>query len=292
MIFKDYYKILGFETNKVSIEEIKNAYRDKAKKYHPDRNVGDKEAESIFKDVNEAYNILSNSKQRRKYDLSWNRYVGSRKRKAEQTEKKTFKEMFMEIFFGKSTKKKSKLENLPKYGEDITTEINVSLEEAFFGINKKVKLRSVDGKENTFTFKVPAGVQNKDKLRIVGQGKKGKNGGKNGDLFVVINIACDKKYNLVGTDIYTEIPINVWEAALGTKKEIDLLQEKINIIVPKCTSSGDSLIIKQKGYKDGKGQRGDLHIIIKIVLPNKLSEKEEKIYKQLQDITNVASKSK
>lgn len=287
MIFKDYYKILGFETNKVSINEIKNAYRDKAKKYHPDRNVGDKEAESIFKDINEAYNILSNSKQRRKYDLSWNRYIGSKKKKTAQTDKKTFKEMFMEIVFGKVTKKKSKPENLPKYGEDITTEINVSLEEAFFGVNKKVKLRSIDGKENTFTFKVPAGVQNKDKMRIVGQGKKGKNGGKNGDLFVLVNIVNDKRYNLVGTDIYTELPITAWEAALGTKKEIDLLQEKINIIVPKCTSSGDNLIIKQKGYRDGKGQRGDLHIVTQIILPQELSEKEEKIYKQLQQINNV-----
>lgn len=284
MIFKDYYKILGFETNKVSIDEIKNAYRDKAKKYHPDRNVGNKEAESIFKDVNEAYKILSDSKQRRKYDLSWNRYIGIRKKRNVQNEKRTFKEMFMEILFGKVTKKKVKTNNLPKYGEDITTEINVSLEEAFFGINKKIKLRSVDGKENTFTFKVPAGVQDKDKMRIVGQGKKGNNGGKNGDLLVIINIVNNNKYKLVGTDIHTEIPITVSEAALGTKKEIDLFQEKISIIVPKCTSSGDNIIIKQKGYKNGKGQRGNLHVVTKIVLPNKLSEKEEKLYKELQKL--------
>ncbi len=196
MIFKDYYKILGFETNKVSLDEIKNAYRDKAKKYHPDRNVGDKEAEAIFKDVNEAYKVLSDTKQRRKYDFSWNRYIGSRKKKSAQTEKKTFKEMFIEILFGKVTRKKSKPENLPKYGEDINTEINVSLEEAFFGANKKVKLRSTDGKENTFTFKVPAGVQNKDKMRVVGQGKRGKNGGKNGDLLVAINIVNNKRFKI------------------------------------------------------------------------------------------------
>ena len=120
MIFKDYYKILGLESNKVTLEEIKLAYREKAKKYHPDINVGNAGTEEIFKDINEAYKTLSNDKLRRKYDFNWNRYIGKRKT-AESTSqnkrKKTFKEILFDIFFGgvfTPAKKKEKL--VPEYG--------------------------------------------------------------------------------------------------------------------------------------------------------------------------------
>lgn len=284
MIFKDYYKILGIDTNKVSIDEIKNAYREKAKKYHPDRNVGDREAEAIFKDISEAYRVLSDAKQKRKYDISWNRYVSSKKKKETRKEKKTFKEMIMDILFGGVSRKKSPAPVYPEYGEDINTEINVSLEEAFYGVTKKLKLKSVNGKDSSFTVKVPAGVQNHDKIRIVGQGKVGKNGGKNGDLFVIINITNNKKYKLSGIDIYTELEISVSEAALGTKKSISLFRDSINIIVPKCSNSGDNLVVENKGYKNGKGERGNLHIITKIILPDKLSKQQEEIFLKLREL--------
>lgn len=284
MIFKDYYKILGIDTNKVSIDEIKNAYREKAKKYHPDRNVGDREAEAIFKDISEAYRVLSDAKQKRKYDISWNRYVSSKKKKETRKEKKTFKEMIMDILFGGVSRKKSPAPVYPEYGEDINTEINVSLEEAFYGVTKKLRLKSVNGKDSLFTIKVPAGVQNHDKIRIVGQGKMGKNGGKNGDLFVIINIADSKKYKLSGIDIYTELEISVSEAALGTKKNISLFGDSINIIVPKCSNSGDNLVVENKGYKNGKGERGNLHIITKIILPDKLSKQQEEIFLKLREL--------
>ena len=283
MIFKDYYKILGLESNKVSLDEIKIAYREKAKKFHPDINVGNSEAEVIFKDINEAYRTLSDSNQRRKYDFKWNKYIGSRKKK-ENKQKKTFKEMFLDILFGGISRQKSENKAIPQYGEDIDTQINVSIKEAFFGVNKKIKLRTVDGKETSFSVKVPAGVQSNDRLRIVGQGKKGKNGGKNGDLLVRVNITDDKKFKLIGTDIYTELSIAVWEAALGAKKKIELFGEEINIVIPKCCNSGEKLIIKEKGYKDGKGKRGNLNIITKIVFPKELSKEQEKLYINLKEL--------
>ncbi len=283
MIFKDYYKILGLESNKVSLDEIKIAYREKAKKFHPDINVGNSEAEVIFKDINEAYRTLSDSNQRRKYDFKWNKYIGSRKKK-ENKQKKTFKEMFLDILFGGISRQKSENKAIPQYGEDIDTQINVSIKEAFFGVNKKIKLRTVDGKETSFSVKVPAGVQSNDRLRIVGQGKKGKNGGKNGDLLVRVNITDDKKFKLIGTDIYTELSIAVWEAALGAKKKIELFGEEINIVIPKCCNSGEKLTIKEKGYKDGKGKRGNLNIITKIVFPKELSKEQEKLYIKLKEI--------
>ena len=283
MIFKDYYKILGLESNKVSLDEIKIAYREKAKKFHPDINVGNSEAEVIFKDINEAYRTLSDSNQRRKYDFKWNKYIGSRKKK-ENKQKKTFKEMFLDILFGGISRQKSENKAIPQYGEDIDTQINVSIKEAFFGVNKKIKLRTVDGKETSFSVKVPAGVKSNDKLKIVGQGKKGKNGGKNGDLLVRVNITDDKKFKLIGTDIYTELSIAVWEAALGAKKKIELFGEEINIVIPKCCNSGEKLTIKEKGYKDGKGKRGNLNIITKIVFPKELSKEQEKLYINLKEL--------
>ena len=281
MIFKDYYKILGLESNKVSLDEIKNAYREKAKKFHPDINVGNAEAEAIFKDVNEAYRTLSDPNLRRKYDFKWNRYFAPRKKK-EPKQKKTFKEMFMDIFFGGISKKNAVKKVVPEYGEDIDTEIDINIREAFFGANKKLKLRTVNGKETSFSFKIPSGVQNHDKIRIIGQGKPGKNGGKNGDLRVIVNIKDDSKFKLVGTDIYTELNLNVCEAALGTKKKLELFEEDINIIIPKCTSSGEKLTIKGKGYKDGKGHRGDLYVITKVILPDKLSKEQENLFLKLQ----------
>ena len=283
MVFKDYYKILGFDTNKVTTDEIKNAYREQAKKYHPDINANDSKSEEIFKDINEAYRTLSSEKLRRRYDFSWHRYVGRRK-KQKTREKKSLKEILINIFFGNIPKKKKKEIIIPKYGENIVTEIQVSLEEAFFGITKRLRLKNVKGKETTFNIKVPAGVQNGDKIRILGQGKPGKNGGKNGDLLVFIRIKESRKIRLVGTDLVYEMPLNTWEAALGTTKNIQVFKENIKVIVPSLISSGDKLIINDKGYRNSNGSRGKLIIIAKLILPKKMNNEEKELYKKIKQI--------
>lgn len=291
MIFKDYYKILGLESNKVTLDEIKLAYREKAKKYHPDINVGNAGTEEIFKDINEAYKTLSNEKLRRKYDFNWNRYIGRRKT-AENTSqnrrKRTFKEVLFDIFFGgafTTAKKKEKL--VPEYGENITTEIEVSIKDAFFGVSKKLKFKDVNGRETSFNIKIPVAVQNGDKLRIVGQGKPGKNGGRNGDLLVYVHIKDDKILKLVGNDLYYQLPLETWEAALGTQKNINILNEEIKVIVPKSTNSGDTLLIKEKGYRNQRGGRGNLFVSTKIVIPKKLSKEQIELYQGLKGLENV-----
>ena len=183
MIFKDYYKILELETNRVSIDTIRAAYRDAAKKYHPDVNVGNQIAEERFKDVNEAYRVLSNSASKRKYDRIWYSHVG--KKKAKQEQQREEKTDFLGILFGHVTQeareenKDNKRKKVPVKGENIETEIQVSIEEAFYGLNKKISLRAVDGKMKTFSVKVPAGIRNGEKIRLIGQGKPGENGVKN-----------------------------------------------------------------------------------------------------------------
>lgn len=294
MNFKDYYKLLGLKTNKVSIDEIKIAYREQAKKYHPDMNIGDSYSEEKFKEINEAYKVLSDSKARKKYDRSWYIYT-ERKKKIEDREaeeKKTFKEKLLSILFGINPikKKEEKVKKTPIKGENIETEIEVSIVEAFNGTKKKLKLLAVDGKTRTFSLDIPAGIQNNDKIRFVGQGKPGKNGGKNGDLLVKIFIKDTKEFKLNGADIYKELSITPWEAALGTKTTIQSIDGNISLIIPKGTQSGEKFVIKDKGYKLGRGLRGNFYVIIKIVVPKTLTKQEEELYIKLKNLQTKVSK--
>ena len=287
MIFKDYYKILGLETNKVNIEEIKIAFREQAKKYHPDVNSG-KAAEERFKDINEAYRVLSDNHSRKKYDRIWYSHVGKRIDRQKQKEEREARPDLFTLLFGtiKSPKKERKQnKKIATKGDNVETEISLNIEQAFYGADKKISLRAVDGKMKTFTVKVPAGIRNGEKIRLIGQGKQGTNGGKNGDLFIKVNIENTKKYRLHGYDIYTDLFITPSEAALGARVKVDTIDDSANIYIPQGIGSGEKIRIPQKGYKDGKGGRGDLVAEIKIILPKKLSEEELEIYKKLKDIS-------
>lgn len=292
MIFRDYYKILGFDTNKVSIDDIKIAFRTQAKKYHPDVNSQNKKAEERFKDINEAYKILSSSATRRKYDRQWNARVGRKRRNKQKQEERNNKASvfseFKSIFFGKQddTDKEEKIyKKMPIKGENIETEINVKLEDAYYGMEKKISLRTVKGKMATFNVKIPSGIRNGEKIRLAGQGKLGTNGGKNGDLYIKINILNNKKFKLKGCDLVTDLYITPWEAALGKKVSLNGIEEPINIYVPAGTQSGEVLKIAKKGYKDGQGSRGDLIANVKTVVPKELTEKEKELFEELKKVS-------
>lgn len=301
MIFKDYYKILGLDNNKVSMDEIKIAYREQAKLYHPDVNVGDNASEERFKDINEAYQILSNGATKRKYDRMWNTHVGNKRKRQAYEESKRGKDDifsdFFNIFFGNikdeqevtinNNKKKSSVK-----GENIETAISISIEEAFYGMNKKISLRTVDGKMKTFNIKVPAGIRNGEKIRLIGQGKIGQNGGKNGDLFIKIHIEKDNKFELVGYDLYTSLCLTPWEAALGTRVNLEGIDDTVSVYVPAGIESGEKLRIPGKGYKDGKGGRGDLNAVVKIFVPKNLSDEEKKLYEKMKEISNFNPRAK
>lgn len=293
MVFKDYYKILGLDTNKVSLEELKIAFREQAKKYHPDVNKQMKNTEERFKDINEAYKVLSESVTRRKYDRQWNARVGRKKRAAQRqatrNNSNNIVSEFKTMFFGQSNKEETETKKvykkIPIRGENVETEINVKLEDAYFGLEKKISLRTVNGKMKTFSVKIPAGIRNGEKIRLLGQGKNGINGGKNGDLFIKININNNKKFKLDGCDIATDLFITPWEAALGKEVSIDSLEEPINITIKPGTQSGERLRISQKGYKDGQGGRGDLVAIVKTVVPKDLTDEEKELFEKLKEIS-------
>ena len=292
MIFKDYYKILGLPNSNVTTEQIKQAYREQAKKYHPDINTTSNFSEERFKDINEAYKTLSNSSTRRKYDRMWNSRIGKKQKNRGQAkkEKKSAFAEFFQMFFGEIKNNKAKSEDInggkaPIKGENIETEITVSIFDAFYGVEKKLALRAVNGKMREFNIKIPAGIRNEEKIRLMGQGKPGENGGKAGDLLVRIHIENDKKFTLKGVDLIKNLYVTPWEAALGTKLNISSIDEEILLYIPQGTQCGESLKLKEKGYLDGKGGRGDLIINIQIMNPTDITEEEKKLFEQLKKIS-------
>ena len=293
MIFKDYYKILGLETNKVDLEQIKIAYRDSAKKYHPDVNKEDKIAEERFKDISEAYQILSKASSRRKYDRSWNYYVGRKKKayniSAKNASAKT--KDFFNMFFGTQAEEENvkieegKKKKTPEKGENIETEIEATIVDGFFGKEKTIALKDVDGSTRSFNVKIPAGIQSDEKIRLIGQGKPGKHGGKNGDLIINIKIKNTGKFVLDGVNLKTDINISPWEAALSTKLVVAGIDEDVTINIPRGIQSGENIVIKEKGYKDNDGGRGDLIVQTKIMVPKELSKEEEELFTKMGRIS-------
>ena len=289
MIFKDYYKILGLQNNKVSMAEIKSAYREQAKKYHPDVNIANKKYEERFKDINEAYRVLSDSLSKRKYDRMWNRNVGRKNASYEESKrsKDSLFSDFFTMFFGSVEENKPKMKNkkAPSKGENIETEINISIEDAFRGKEQTIGVRTVEGKLKKFKVAVPAGIQNNEKIRIVGQGKPGVDGGKNGDLFVRVKIKNDERFILDGYNLRTNLYLTPWEAALSTKVTINGINEDVSIYVPAGIQSGEKIEIDDRGYKDGKGGRGKLILDTKIMIPKRPNEEELKLFKEFEKMS-------
>ena len=295
MVIKDYYKILDLEDNNVDIEEIKQAYRNQAKKYHPDRNKNNSEVR--IQDINEAYKVLSDTASKRKYDRKWKVYIEKNRLKNKTYEAvaqdKTLKDEVYSMFFGDLKNKlkinKNNINNkgktLPKIkGENIKTEISINLKEGFSGVKKYIALRDVKGTLRRIPIEIPLGIKNNDKLRIVGYGKPGLNGGKNGDLFINIKIEDDKLFKLQGKNIVTKINLYPWEVALGVKKEIEGINENLILNIPAGTQSGKRFEVPEKGYHDGFGGRGNLFIDVNIVMPEKMTDRELELYRKLEQL--------
>lgn len=287
MVFKNYYKILGLETSRVSIDEIKIAYRAAAKKNHPDLNVGDKLAEERIKDINEAYKVLSVPASKRKYDRVWNsKFAKEQKAFSGKGEKGAIFNMFLGNVEKSESKEEKKSGKNAVKGENVETEINSSIYEAFYGLDKKISIRTVEGKLKTFTVSIPKGIRNGEKIRLIGQGKKGKNGGKNGDLFIKINIKDDHKFRLQGCDIYTDLLLTPWEAALGTRANVETIDDETKVYIPQGIQSGEKIRIPGKGYQEGNGQRGDLIAEVKVMVPKQLTKEEKTMFEKLNEISN------
>ncbi len=291
MIFKDYYKILDLPNNKVTTTEIKTAYREQAKKYHPDVNITNGRNEERFKDINEAYRVLSDKISKRKYDRMWYRYVGKKNSTYEESKrsKDSISSDFFNMFFGtidkKDFTKKEKNKKIPSKGENVETELDISIEDAFRGKEQTIGVRTVEGTLKKFKVQVPPGIQNNEKIRIVGQGKPGVHGGKNGDLFIRVKIKNDEKFSLEGYNLKTNLYLTPWEAALSTKVTINGINEDVCVYVPAGIQSGEKIEIENRGYKDNKGGRGKLILDTKIMIPKKPNNQELELFKKFNEMS-------
>ena len=306
MKYKNYYEILNIN-RKSTRDEIRNSFRTLAKKYHPDTNKTP-EAESMFKDINEAYDVLTNDEKRKKYDRQVARYgYGMVDTDSSLSNVKyefksgvnVINDLLSTILglkkddaqnFGdinnapNSTKDEKRQKQKPEKGKDIISNIEVTLEEGFFGAEKKIAIKSYRTGLNTFSVNVPIGIQNGDSIRLAALGNPGKNGGKNGDLIIHVKLLQDKEFKLDGINLKKNITITPALAAVGGKYKLKLFNETIFVSLPKHIKDGEMIKVEKKGYISEDEERGDLLLKVHIDMPNGITEREEKLYEQILKI--------
>jgi len=313
MQYKDYYAILGVEKT-ATAEEIKSAYRKLAKQYHPDRNKGDKKAEEKFKDIGEAYDVLGGPEKRKKYDAfgsdtnfqngydfdpSQYGYNGGNVHyefHGDAGDHSDFFNMFfggdggfdLSDLFGGAARggARGSTRQMSFAGEDIEGELELTPEEGAQGGQKRIALQTQNGVKN-FTFKIPKGVRDSEKIRLKGQGHPGVNGGAAGDLYMTVRFVKSSKYRFDGDNLVTTVDLYPWDAALGAKVPVDTLGGgRIMVKVPAGVQSGGKIRIAGKGYPNRDGKKSDLIIEVLIKNPAHLTGEMKKYYEKLKDLSD------
>ncbi|MCF2497666.1 DnaJ C-terminal domain-containing protein [Dyadobacter chenhuakuii] len=285
MPFVDYYQILGVDKN-AQDKDIKNAYRKLARKYHPDVNPDDKEAEKKFQELNEANEVLSDPEKRKKYDQygkDWqhsdeferarqSRAHSSRQQGQWQTGGNDFSDFFESMFGSSSGFGGSRQRTLR--GQDYQAELHLTLQEAYHTQKKTI---TVNGKNIRIT--VPAGIQNGQTIKIAGHGGPGASGGQNGDLFITFNIAADDKLRRTGDDIHQKVELDLKTALLGGELIIETLSGKVKLPVKPETQNGSVVRLKGKGFPVYKKAEsfGDLYVTFDIKIPENLNERQKEL---------------
>jgi curved DNA-binding protein len=291
MEFVDYYKILEIpKTAKES--EIKSAYRKLARKYHPDLNPNNKEAERKFKEINEANEVLSDIEKRKKYDeygKDWKQADEIKKARQQQQQyqrnagpQQTYEEFsgdfseFFESIYGNSGKRSSQTKFR---GQDLNAELHLSLKDVY---TKQIQTLTVNGKNIRLTF--PAGIEDGQVIKISGHGASGVNGGPNGDLYITFSIKNDTKFSREGSNLYATVDLDLYTALLGGDVVIDTFDGQVKLKVAPETQSGTKVKLKGKGFPIYKKENefGDLFVTFQVKLPTSLSDAEKDLIIQLQ----------
>jgi len=294
MAFIDYYKILGISKTATE-KDIKTAYRKLARKYHPDLNPDNKEAEKKFKEINEANEVLSNTENRKKYDKygeNWKH--GEEFEKAKRQQKRQSQQQssqqdftneqysdFFESMFGGGRTSHSQSRS-PKFkGQDYNAELHLNLKDVY---TTQRQVLTVNGKKIRLT--IPAGVENGQVIKIKQKGGIGINGGPNGDLYIKFIIDNHSQFKRDGKHLYLNIDLDLYTAILGGEITVDTFNGKVKLKVKPETKNGSKVKLKGKGfpvYKE-EGKFGDLFITYHIKTPTNLSEKEIELFKELQKL--------
>lgn len=304
MDYIDYYKILDV-TKSATEAEIKKAYRKLARKYHPDLNPNDKEAEKKFKEINEANEVLGNPENRKKYDKygkDWKHadefekagYDPNQQQYSRQQQQGgnpdfsgfggDFSESDFSDFFnsmygrGRSSRSQSKYR-----GQDFNAELQLDLASAYTTHKQSL---TVNGKNIRIT--IPAGVENGQIIKIPGHGGPGANGGPNGDLYITFIIDNDSSFKREGNNLYADVNLDLYTAILGGEIFVNTFDGKVKVKVPAETQTGTKVKLKGKGFPVYKkeNQFGDLYITYNVKTPTKLSQKEKELFEQLAKLRN------
>ena len=298
MEFIDYYKILEID-KKASPEDIKKAYRKLARKYHPDLNPNDKEAEARFKQVNEANEVLSDPEKRKKYDQygkdwkhaeEFEKAGGRQSRPSGQGSSRAysghyteedFSDFFSSMFGGGAGFQSSGRENARYKGADYKSELHLRLSDVF---QSQKQTLTVDGKNIRLT--IPAGVEDGQTIKIRGYGGEGANGGPKGDLYIKFVIQNDTDFVREGNDLYANVNVDLYTAILGGEITVPTMDGKVKLKLSPGTQSDTKVRLKGKGfpvYKE-EGKFGDLYVTYKVEIPKSISEEEKALFEQLSKL--------
>jgi len=327
--FKDYYAALGV-TKSSTEKEIKQAFRKLARKHHPDVNPGDKAAESKFKEINEAYEVLGDSAKRKKYDelgANWRAYEqaeraggpnpfagqwnanmgggqgGFRTMTPEEMEEmfgdqNPFSDFFTTFFGGGFGQRESTARggtrgrSRQRPGRDVEHEIDLSLEDAFHGTTRRLSLKH-DGHARTVDVRIPPGVGDGSRVRISGEGESGTGGAASGDLYLRVRLAPHPLFERKGRDVYVKVPLPVTTAVLGGEVEVATISGKpVRLKIPALTQNGQ--VFRLKGYgmpAVGKSEeKGDAYARVEILLPSQLTPEERTHYEALAKLNEGGAK--
>jgi curved DNA-binding protein len=294
MAFIDYYKILDVSKTATK-KEIKAAYRKLARKYHPDLNPDNKEAEIKFKEINEANEVLSDPENRKKYDKhgkDWKHgeeYEKAQHQRQQQSQHRSGQQVFSEqeysdffesMFGGKRTS--SREGHYPKFkGQDYHAELHLDLK-GVYTTHKQV----LTVNNNNIRLTIPAGVENGQVIKIKGKGGEGLNGGLNGDLYIKFNINNRTRFKRDGNNLYSNVDLDLYTSLLGGEIRVDTFSGKVKLKITPETQNETKVKLKGKGFPVYKkeGKFGDLIITYHIKIPTHLSEKEMELFKELQRI--------
>jgi curved DNA-binding protein len=307
MEYKDYYKILGVE-RKASKEEIKRAYRKLALKTHPDRNPGDAKAEERFKEINEAYQVLSDPEKKSRYDqlgasysqwqqggapsggFKWEDWFtpsasgNVRMGGLEDILGDDFSEFFRRIFggvpdmsvptTGRSSSQRNRREVAPSYQQEVV----ISLTEAYQGTTRRLEL---DGRR--LDVKIPQGAKTGTKVRVANTVPTGA-GGQKGDLYLLIKVAEDPRFEVKGNDLHTEVSIDLYTAVLGGEVTVQTLSGNVVLTIPAGIQPGQSIRLAGRGIPriNAPNNRGDLYAHIKVKIPHDLSSRQKELFQELK----------
>jgi curved DNA-binding protein len=305
MKYKDYYEILGVQRDATQ-DQIKSAYRKLARKFHPDvSKEGD--AEARFKEMGEAYKVLKDPESRASYDrlgTNWQNgqdfqpppnqggFHPDQGGHADFGNSADFSDFFEQMFGRQAGFGQGRGHTMQMQGEDSHAKVQISLEDAYRGAERTISLRMpqpdetgrIVHRDRTLSVHIPKGIRAGQTLRLAGQGGPGIGGGKAGDLYLEIDIHPHRRYRVDGRDVYLDLPLAPWEAALGASISVDMPEGSVELTIPANSAAGRKLRLKGKGLP-GK-HPGDLYVVLAIALPRAESEQQKQAYRTLQQEFN------